>query len=128
MKQKIKNKIQNNMPYLVVSLIIFFIVVGIGVLVVNGVFHTINDTGIRVEDVVVTNKYYGEGDFADYYLVEVQGNKTYSIINHEDNYGQRMFNNIKVGGHYEFTLRDPGMIDTVPYTHILKVKNDTMQN
>ena len=126
MKNKIKKKIQNNMPYLIVATIIFIIVIGIGIVLVNTLHYTVSNNGIRTETAVVSNKYYGNGEFSDYYLVETNNNKTYSIINHDDNYGKRMFDNIKVGQRYEFTLQDPSAVDTVRYTHILKVENDTM--
>lgn len=123
---KIKDKIQDNLPYLVVTIIIFLIVIGSGIVIVNTLHHTVNDSGIRIESAIVSDKYYGEGDFADYYLIETKDNKTYSIINHDDNYGKRMFNSIEIGKRYEFTLQDPNMMDVVRYTHILKVENDTV--
>ena len=126
MKNKIKKKIQNNMPYLIVATVIFIIVIGIGIVLVNTLHYTVSNNGIRTETAVVSNKYYGNGEFSDYYLVETNNNKTYSIINHDDNYGKRMFDNIKVGQRYEFTLQDPSAVDIVRYTHILKVENDTM--
>lgn len=126
--EKIKDKLKNNLPYLVVALVIFVIVIATGVVAIDTLHHTVNDNGIRTEVANVTNKYYGNGDFADYYLIETQDNKTYSIINHDDNYGKRMFENIKVGHRYEFTLRDPGAVDVERHTHILKVENDTVHN
>lgn len=125
---KFKKILKDSIPYMIVAMVIFMIIISVGVVVVNTLYYTINNNGIRTEVVIVKDKHFGDGEFADYYLIETTDNKTYSIINHDDNYGKRMFDSIEIGKRYELTLQDPSGLDMARHTHIVKVENDTVSH
>ena len=122
----IKEIIQDNAPYLVVAVIIFLLIMVGGMFAVDMLDGAITDNNIYTEKVVVMDKYHDNNEKGDVFLVKTDDNKTYSIINNEDNYGQRMFNSIQIGKKYELVLREPDITDFSPYTYIIQVHNDTV--
>ena len=55
-------------------------------------------------------------------------NKTYSIVNHNDGYGEKLFSSIEIGRTYKFIVREPELTDINQNTHILQVHNVTNSN
>lgn len=122
----IKQIMQNNLPYIIVLLVVFVIVTVGGALMIDGIFHAADDNGIYTQKVIVIDKYYGQSNYEDYYLVKVNDNVTYSILTGNDNLDKRIFDSIDVGKRYEFTLHNPRPSDKNQHIHILQVHNDTM--
>lgn len=122
----IKQIIQNNLPYIIVLLIVFVIVAVGGAFMIDGIFHAVDDNGIYSQKVIVIDKYYGQSNYEDYYLVKVNDNVTYSILTGSDDLDKKIFDSIDIGKHYEFILHNPYPSDKNQHTHILQVHNDTM--
>lgn len=127
MKEKIKNKLfdTTQKKIFIIFLIVFlFIFIG-GILSINYINDSITHNHVHTDTVVVTNKMHEDNAFSDCYLIEGDNNKTYSILNHKDNYGQEMFNKIIVGKKYKFIVKDPELTDTNQFIHIMQVYNVT---
>lgn len=123
---EIKDMIQNNLPYLIVAVIIFILITVGGMFVIDMLHGAINDNNIRTESVVIVDKYHDKNQNGDLFLVKTDDNKTYNIMNDKDNNGQRVFNNIQTGKPYELVIREPDLTDFSPYPYVIQVHNDTM--
>ena len=110
---------------LIVFFIIFSIVLIGGVLSINYLTDVVNDNHIHAGYINVSNKIYNDDSTSDYYIIVDKNNKTYSIVNHGDGYGQKMFDNMQINRTYKVVLKDPDVIDTSHYIHILEVSNAT---
>lgn len=103
--------------------IFLFILVG-GILSINYLNDAVTNSHIHSETVLVSDKMYGDSSLSDYYII-VGNNKTYSIVDHGDGYGSRMFDKINVGNKYEFVVKEPELTDFNHFSHILQVRNMT---
>ena len=124
MKKKIKkimNKTFNKTwkKSLIIFLVIFSIIF-VGGLATNN--H------ICPEIVTVHDKAYGDKSSSDYYIIIGTNNKTYTIVNHNDGYGEKLFSSIEIGRTYKFIVREPELTDINQNTHILQVHNVTNSN
>lgn len=111
--------------YIFGGLVIFLIVfcaLYVGILYMHEV---VVNNNIRSEVVNVTDKYYAEGKFNNYYLISTDKNVTYSISNIENDYSQRLYDKIQIGHTYRFILQEPDVMDNNQYIHILQVHNAT---
>ena len=109
---------------LLIFIIIFsFVLVG-GVLSINYLNDAVTNNHIHTETVIVSDKMYGDNSMSDYYIV-IAGNKTYSIPNHNDGYGEKMFEKIEVGSKYKFVVKEPEVTNINQFSHILQVYNIT---
>lgn len=122
-KKKLFNKTWKKI--LIVFIIIFFIVLIGGLISINYLTDVVNDNHIHAEYINVSNKIYNDNAYSDYYIIIDSNNNTYSIINHGDGYGQKLFDKIEVNHMYKVILKDPDVIDTSHYVHILEVSNAT---
>ena len=105
-------------------LFVFVVILIGGMFSINYLNDAVTNSHIHSEKVLVSDKMYGDSEFSDYYIV-VGGNKTYSIANHDDGYGERMFEQIEVGKEYKFIIKEPEVTDINQFSHILQVYNDT---
>lgn len=109
---------------LFIFIIIFsFVLVG-GALSINYLNDAVTNNHIHTETVIVSDKMYGDNSMSDYYIV-IAGNKTYSIPNHNDGYGEKMFEKIEVGSKYKFIVKEPEVTNINQFSHILQVYNVT---
>ena len=130
MKTKISEKIWDKLwKKCLITFIIIFIVVAIGgVFSVNYLNDVANNHHVHTDYITVKDKIYGDSALSDYYIIVDTNNKTYSIIDHGDGYGKRMFDSIIEGNDYEVVIKDPDLIDISQFSHIIKVDNDTGRN
>lgn len=106
--------------------VIVFLIVGIGgVLSINYLHDIVTNNHVHTEIIVVKNKVYGDNPYADHYIITGTNNKTYSIVDHGDNYGKEMFDTFKVGEEYKIVVKEPELTDVNQFTHILQVDNGT---
>jgi hypothetical protein len=103
--------------------IFLFVLIG-GTLSINYLNDAVTNSHIHSETVLVSDKMYGDSRFSDYYLV-IGDNKTYSIVDHGDGYGAKMFDSINVGDKYRFVVKEPELTDVNQFIHILQVHNMT---
>lgn len=99
-----------------------FLLIGIGgTLSINYLHDAVTNSHIHSENIVIKDKMYGDNPYSDYYIIVSTQNKTYSIVNHHDNYGQRMFDLLEIGRKYEIIVKEPELTDINQFTHILQV-------
>lgn len=133
MKKKIK-KIMNKTfdktwkKSLIIFLVIFAIIFVGGLTSINHLNDVVTNNHIYPEIVTVHDKAYGDKSFSDYYIIIGTNNKTYSIVNHNDGYGEKLFSSIEIGRTYKFIVREPELTDINQNTHILQVHNVTNSN
>lgn len=109
--------------FLIVSLI-----VGIGgAFSLNYLNDAVTNSHVHSDIITVQNKLYGDNPYSDHYIIVGTNNKTYSIVDHGDNYGKDMFDVFKVGQRYKVIVKEPDLTDVNQFTHILQVydSNDT---
>lgn len=128
--KKIMNKLYDKLwkKCVIIFLVIFLIVAVGGVLSVNYLNDAVNNQHIHSERIVVQNKLYGDSAYSDYYIVIGDNNRTYSIVDHGDGYGKKMFDSIVVNNSYEIIVKEPELIDVNQFPHIIQVHNDTRAN
>lgn len=107
-----------------IFLIIFILIFIGGFFSINYLNDAVNNAHIHSEFVVVSEKMYGDSSLSDYYII-IGNNKTYSIVNHDDGYAEKMFNDINVGQRYKFIVKEPEITDINHFSHILQVYNTT---
>lgn len=127
MRTKISNKIWDKLwkKCLIIFIIIFIIVAIGGVFSINYLNDVANNHHVHTADVTVKDKIYGDSSLSDYYIIVDNNNRTYSIVDHGDGYGKKMFDYISEGKTYEMVIKDPDLIDVNQFAHIIKVDNDT---
>lgn len=109
--------------FFIFIIIFLFVLVG-GVLSINYLSDAVTNSHIHTETVTVSDKMYGDNSISDYYIV-IADNKTYSISNHNDGYGEKMFEKIEVGSKYKFIVKEPEVTDINQFSHILQIYNVT---
>ena len=121
MKEEIKNKLFDTTwkKSIWIFIIVFSLIVIGGIFSIDYIADTIADKHIHSENIVVADKFYGDTTLGDCYLIVDNNNKTYTIINHEDGYGQKMFDSIQVNKKYHVVTREPEITDLNQFTHIL---------
>lgn len=131
MKRKIKKIMMNKIfdktwkKSLIIFLVIFSIIFVGGLTSINYLNDIVANNNIHPEIVTVYDKAYGDKSLSDYYIIVGTNNKTYSIVNHDDGYGVKLFTSIEVGKTYEFIVREPELTDINQNTHILQVHDVT---
>lgn len=127
MMKKIKNKLFDKTwkRALFTFIVIFLFVFMTGVTSINYLNDVVNNSHIYPEIVTVSDKMYSDKMITDRYVIVGTNNKTYSIANYNDNYGNKMFEKMDIGGTYEFIVREPSLTDLNQNTHILQVHNVT---
>ena len=110
---------------LIIFIIIFMVLVGVGVTSVNYLTQTIADSNIDIVTTTVIDKIDGDNLYNNYYLIITENNQTFSIEDTQDGYGKKMFDKIKIGEKYKFVIRHPDITDSNQFTHILQVQNGT---
>ena len=130
MKQEIKKQINKIFDKtwkksLIIFLIVFLLIFVGGLTSINYLNDIVTNNNIHPEQVTVFDKAYGDKGFSDYYIIVGTNNKTYSIVDHNDGYATKMFNQIQIGQTYEFVIREPELTDINQNTHILQVHNVT---
>lgn len=110
---------------LIIFLVIFSLIFVGGLASINYLNDVVTNNHIHPEQVTVLDKIYGDNSFSDYYIIVGTNNRTYSIVNHDDGYGEEMFNAIKVGQTYKFIVKEPEITDVNKNIHILQVYNVT---
>ena len=134
MKKKIMDKISENIwdklwKKCLITFIIIFIVVAIGGMYsVNYLNDVVNDSHVHADTIVVKDKIYGDNSLSDYYIIVDTKNQTYSIVDHGDGYGKKMFDAMKEDKVYEVIIKEPGLMDVNQFKHIIKVENGTSSN
>ena len=133
MKKKIKkimNKTINKTwkKSLIIFLVIFSIIFVGGLASINHLNDVVTNNHICPEIVTVHDKAYGDKSSSDYYIIIGTNNKTYTIVNHNDGYGEKLFSSIEIGRTYKFIVREPELTDINQNTHILQVHNVTNSN
>lgn len=113
---------------LIIFLVIFSIIFVSGLISINHLNNVVITNNIYPEIVTVYDKAYGDKSFSDYYIIIGANNKTYSIVNHNDGYGEKLFSSIEIGRTYKFIVREPELTDVNQNTHILQVHNVTNSN
>ena len=127
MKTKIKNKLfDKTWKKCIWAFAIVFLIIGVGgALSINYLHDVVANNHVHSDMIVVQDKMYGDNPYTDYYIIVGTNNKTYSIIDHNDNYGKEMFDMLEVGHRYKIIVKEPELMDINKYTHILQVYNDT---
>lgn len=92
---------------------------------INYLNDIVNNNNIHKDVITVKDKIYGDSESNDYYIVIGTNNKTYTIISHNDEYGEKMYENIEVGKTYKVIVREPELTNLYHTTHILQVYNET---
>lgn len=108
-----------------VFVIVFSLVLIGGVASITYLSDEVSNQHIHSENIVVADKIHGDSSSDDYYLIVSKDNKTYTIENHKDGYGRKMFNNMEVGKKYRIVTKEPEFTDLNQFTHIMQVYNDT---
>lgn len=121
-KKKLFNKTWKKSIF--IFLIIFLLIVVGGFFSINYLHDVVTNNHIHSESITVVDKLYGDNPYTDYYLIIGNNNKTYSIVNHNDGYGQKMFNNIETGKTYKMIVKEPELIDINQFPHIMQVYNN----
>lgn len=123
MKEKLFNKTWKKCVW---AFLIFFILIGVGgTLSINYLHDVVTNNHVHSDVIIVKDKIYGDNPYTDYYIVIGSNNKTYSIVDHDDDYGQKMFDMLEIGKKYKVIIREPELTDINQFTHILQVYNDT---
>ena len=110
---------------LLIFIVVFVIIITSSGMAINYLNDVVNNKNIHEESVVVKDKIYGDSSYTDYYIIIGTNNKTYSIVNHNDDYGEKMFENIKIGKRYKMIVKEPEVTNIHKPTHILEVYNGT---
>lgn len=110
---------------IIIFVVIFLCVLIGGFFSINYLHDVVTNNHVHTDSVLIVDKMYGDNKYSDYYLVIGGNNKTYSIVNHGDGYGEEMFDKIQVGHKYKLVVKEPESIDINQFTHILQVYNDT---
>ena len=106
--------------------IVVFIIMLLGSgIAINYLNDVVNDNNIHDEEIIVKDKIYGDSAYTDYCIIIGTNNKTYRIVNHNDNYGKKMFESIEIGKKYRMIVKEPELTDLHKATHILQVHNET---
>lgn len=125
MKEKIKNKLFNKTwkKLIFIFLIVFLCVFIGGLTSVNYLNDVVTNNHVHTQTIYVKDKLYGDNPFSDYFIVVDGNNHTYSIVNHDDGYGKKMFDSLEIGKTYRATVKEPELTDVNQFTHILQVYN-----
>lgn len=110
---------------LLIFIVVFVIIITSSGIAINYLNDVVNNKNIHEESVVVKDKIYGDSSYIDYYIIIGTNNKTYSIVNHDDDYGEKMFESIEIGKRYKMIVKGPEVTNIHKPTHILEVYNGT---
>jgi len=77
---------------------------------------------ITTETGVVSDKFFGNGDASDYYLITLDTNKTYYILDHKDGRAKEMYDKIEIGKKYRLILKENAVEDEDNFTHVIEVQ------
>ena len=106
--------------------LVVFLIVGIGgTLSINYLHDVVTNNNVHSERIIVADKVYGDNPLSDHYIVISKQNKTYSIVDHGDDYGKEMFDTLEVGNEYKIIVKEPELTDINQFSHILQVYNGT---
>lgn len=111
--------------YLLIFIVIFVLITGVGVYAINFMYDTIIDNDVHSTIVVINDKYSNDGDDHNYYFVVTDDNETLSIIDNGDGKGEEIWNGIQIGEKYKITVQNPDVGDLHNFRHIVQVKNAT---
>lgn len=119
MKNPINKLMKTPYKYVVIFVIIFLVIFGIGVVAIQMMNNEITQENITYTEFTVVDKYVSEqGDH--YYMIISDTNQTFDI--RSDDVGSDIYNRLEVGQHYHFvTQKENG----AKITHIIQVYNDT---
>lgn len=109
--------------YIIGGVLIFLIVFTGLYLSIIYMHESVVENRIYTETDTIIDKYYGNGQFSNYYLFTTSDNKTFSLI--DNKYAKEIYDNVEIGKEYRLVLQTPDMNDPVQYTHILQVHNVT---
>jgi len=110
---------------LLIFIMVFIIMLVSGSMVINYLNDVVSNNNIHEETVTIKDKIYGDSIYTDYYIIIGANNKTYSIVNHNDDYGEKMFEGVEIGKKYRMIVKEPELTDIHKATHILQVYNET---
>ena len=110
---------------LLIFIVVFIIIIISSGMAINYLNDVVNNKNIHEESVIVKDKIYGDSSYTDYYIIIGTNNKTYSIVNHNDDYGEKMFESIEIGKRYKMIVKEPELTNIHKATHILEVYNGT---
>lgn len=124
MKRKMK-KIKNDFTpspykYIIIFLVVFITVSLTSYVLLTDFENKINDQNIQYVECAVVDKYI-TNDSIPQYMIVCNDNNTYEIAN--DRASKKMFDNINIGYHYHFIVRQP--IDKNDSILIVQVYNET---
>ena len=110
---------------LLIFIVVFVVIIISSGMAINYLNDVVNNKNIHEESVIVKDKIYGDSSYTDYYIIIGTNNKTYSIVNHNDDYGEKMFESIEIGKRYKMIVKEPELTNIHKATHILEVYNGT---
>lgn len=115
---------------LITFLIIFICVVGVGVISIDFLSHTVINNHIDTITTEVVEKIDGDNQYNNYFLIITKENQTFCIKDNNDGNSKKMFDSIQIGKVYKFTVQHPKISDSDQSTYILRVQeqNDTSKN
>lgn len=119
-KNKIKKIAYENrfcIAFWVIFLVVFFTLY-FGIISLDSI---VAEKHITTEVGNVSDKFFGQGDSSDYYLITLDSNKTYYIIDKGDGEAQKMYDKIEVGKKYRFIVKQ-NIEDEDNFTHIIEVQ------
>ena len=90
-----------------------------GAIIIQGMSNIIIDQEITYTDAIISDKYLDETN-NHFYIVIDSNNRTFDIP--ADSNGEKLYNSIIVGHHYQFTVQNDS---NSPTMHIIQVYNDT---
>ena len=114
-----------NTTWLWIFIVVFIIILLGSGIAINYLNDVVNDNNIHDEEIIVKDKIYGDSAYTDYCIIIGTNNKTYRIVNHNDNYGEKMFESIEIGKKYRMIAKKHELTDLHKVTHILHVHNET---
>ena len=96
-----------------------------GICSVNYLHDVVDNSNVYTDVITIQDKVYGDNPNSDYYIVLDTKNRTYSIVDHGDGYGKKMFDGLELNQSYEVVVKQPDITDINKFLHIIQVHNDT---
>lgn len=87
----------------------------------------VSEKHITTEIDEVSDKFFGNGDQSNYYLITLKSGKTYYILDKKDGQAKRMYEKIIVGKKYRFILKQDSFDNEENFTHIIEVQEVEQQ-
>lgn len=127
LKKKIK-KIAYNNRFCIAFWVIFLIVFCSLYFGITFLDKEVSEKHITTEIDEVSDKFFGNGDKSDYYLITLKSGKTYYILDKHDGQAKKMYEKIVVGKTYRFVLKEDAVDNEENFTHIIEVQEVEKQS